>query len=189
MKNIILIFVIIFVATVFSGCSYKMDYDKYSIERNLNNNISKIDGNIKIVDLSEQTLTRKLKSYSVDKFVLEASNVNTEISKEFFNQYFSLNKNSADLFIVETKLEDYTISSIIGNPNNLNVEVKLNIKVIKNGKVILDKKYVKMAPGVTYWEWRLTLVETTITKCMKGVLSVYENEFKADLLKALKENK
>lgn len=193
MKKYFLISLLIFSAISFTGCGTKnIAYDKYNIERDLNSNISKIDNkSIKIVDLSQQKIVRKLgnKSYSFVTYELEASKMNTEISKEFFKQYFNLVESGEELFTVESKITDYSITGGTGNPNNLNVDLTLDIKVIKNGKTILNKTYSKRASGVTVWEWRLTLDETTFRKLQKGVLSIYENEFKADLLKALKENK
>ena len=56
------------------------------------------------------------------------------------------------------------------------------------GKTILNKSYKKTADGVVLFELRLTLDETTLRKLQKTVFSIYNNEFKKDLIEALKNN-
>ena len=192
MKKYFLISLLIFSAISFTGCGTKnISYEKYSIERDLNSNISKIDNkSIKIVDLSQQKIVRKLrnKSYSFVTYELEASDMNKEISKEFFNQYFTMNQNNENVFTVNSKIKDFVIRNT-ANPNNSNAEVEVEFTVIKDNKTILNKIYRKESLGNTIFEIRLTTEEITFRKLQKTVLSIYENEFKADLLKALKENK
>lgn len=191
MKKYFLISILIFSAISFTGCGTKnISYEKYSIERDLNNNIGKIDKSVKLIDSSEQKVIRKLgnKSYSFRTYELEASDMNKEISKEFFNQYFTMNQNSENVFTVNSKIKDFVIRNT-ANPNNSNAEVEVEFTVIKDNKTILNKIYRKESLGNTIFEIRLTTEEITFRKLQKTVLSIYENEFKSDLLKALKENK
>ena len=191
MKKYFLISIFNFSAISFTGCGTKnISYEKYSIERDLNNNIGKIDKSVKLIDSSEQKVIRKLgnKSYSFITYELEASNMNKEISKEFFNQYFTMNQNSENVFTVNSKIKDFVIRNT-ANPNNSNAEVEVENTEIKDNKTILNKIYRKESLGNTIFEIRLTTEEITFRKLQKTVLSIYENEFKADLLKALKENK
>lgn len=192
MKKYFLISLLIFSAISFTGCGTKnISYEKYSIERDLNSNISKIENcNIVLIDKSKTIITKKPNNNNISfvNFQLEASDINTKISNEFFSQYFLLDNKSKELFTVESQISDFSIMTT-GNPNDYRVLLTMDFKVIKNGKVILNKTYTKTAPGIVIWEWRLTPLEITFRKLQKGVLSIYENEFKTDLLKALKENK
>ncbi len=192
MKKYFLISILIFSAISFTGCGTKnISYEKYSIERDLNSNISKIENcNIVLIDKSKTIITKKPNNNNISfvNFQLEASDINTKISNEFFSQYFLLDNKSKELFTVESQISDFSIMTT-GNPNDYRVLLTMDFKVIKNGKVILNKTYTKTAPGIVIWEWRLTPLEITFRKLQKGVLSIYENEFKTDLLKALKENK
>ena len=87
-----------------------------------------------------------------------------------------------------SKIKDFVIRNT-ANPNNSNAEVEVEFTVIKDNKTILNKIYRKESLGNTIFEIRLTTEEITFRKLQKTVLSINENEFKADLLKALKENK
>ena len=141
----------IFSAISFTGCGTKnISYEKYSIERDLNNNIGKIDKSVKLIDSSEQKVIRKLgnKSYSFRTYELEASDMNKEISKEFFNQYFTMNQNSENVFTVNSKIKDFVIRNT-ANPNNSNAEVEVEFTVIKDNKTILNKIYRKESLGNT----------------------------------------
>lgn len=192
MKKYFLISLLIFSAISFTGCSTtNINYDRFAIERDIKQDINKIeDKNIKLVDSSPEFIIKGYDNSTSSmkiKYKLEASKINKEVSKEFFNQYFNLNSKEEPIFVVESKISDFYF--IRENINSMRIDLTMDFKVTKNGKIILDKRYVKTAPGITYWEWRFTIHETTIKKAQKGVLSIYENEFKADLLKALKENK
>ncbi len=196
MKTLLTSLILIIAGITFSGCSVKYDisYDKYSIERDLNKDIDKISGKyVKVIDSSEQKLSRDLglaikgaKSPFMS-FELEASNMNKEISKEFIDQYFANNSNGEEVFIVNTKIKDFLISKTL-NPNNMNVEIEMEFSVTKNGKIILNKTYKKESAGIVIWETRPTVTETTYRKLQKTVFSIYNNEFKKDLLEALKNN-
>ncbi len=70
----------------------------------------------------------------------------------------------------------------------MNVEIEMEFTVTKNNKVILTKNYKKEVEGVVIWEWRVTVDETAFRKLQKGVFSIYENEFKKDLIEALRKN-
>lgn len=195
MKNLFLIIIAIFAAIAFTGCGAKnIAYEKYSIERDLNQDIDKISGkSVKLIDSSEEKMIRKMGlavkgSYSpILSFELDAANINKEISKEFINQYFNQDQKAEECFIINSKITDYLISRSL-NPSNMNVELEMNFIVIKNGVQILNKTYKKEVSGTVIWEWRLTLDETTYRKLQKGVLSIYQNEFKKDLIEALRKN-
>ncbi|MCD4667669.1 MAG: hypothetical protein K8R44_03625 [Sulfurimonas sp.] len=182
------------VLILLSGCSAtQINYNKSSIERNLNKNINKIQKlSIVVNDKSPKNIIKKLNELSISAvtYNLHASEINSNVSREFFNQYFK-NITTEDinaLFTVNTSLSDFTIyNSLV--PGNQIVTLTLNIEVIKAGKVILKKIYKKEASGMTIVELNLTATETTFKKLHKGLLKVYEVDFKKDLLKALADNK
>lgn len=192
MKNLLLIIISIFAAIAFTGCGAKnISYDKYYIEKNINKDISKINGkSVKLIDSSEQKITRSLysaigiKSPTIS-YELEASSINKNISNEFINQYF--NNSGEEVFIINSKIKDFGIKGTL-NPNNMDTYVEMEFTVTKNGKIILNKSYKKKADAIVLIELRLTLDETTLRKLQKTVLSIYENEFKKDLIEALRKN-
>lgn len=192
MKNLLLIIIAIFAAIAFTGCGAKnISYDKYYIEKNINKDISKINGkSVKLIDSSEQKITRSLysaigiKSPTIS-YELEASSINKNISNEFINQYF--NNSGEEVFIINSKIKDFGIKGTL-NPNNMDTYVEMEFTVTKNGKIILNKSYKKKADAIVLIELRLTLDETTLRKLQKTVLSIYENEFKKDLIEALGKN-
>ena len=195
MKNLLTTLILIIAGIIFSGCSakYEIPYDKYSIERDINKDIDRISGkSVKIIDSSEQKLVRELglavkgaKSPFMS-FELQAATMNKEISKEFINQYFTGNSGE-EAFVINTKIKDFLISKSL-NPNNMNVDIEMEFIVTKNGKTILSKTYKKESEGIVIWETRLTVTETTYRKLQKTVFSIYNNEFKKDLIEALKNN-
>lgn len=192
MKNLFLIIIAIFAAIAFTGCGAKnISYDKYYIEKNINKDISKINGkSVKLIDSSEQKITRSLysaigiKSPTIS-YELEASSINKNISNEFINQYF--NNSGEEVFIINSKIKDFGIKGTL-NPNNMDTYVEMEFTVTKNGKIILNKSYKKKADAIVLIELRLTLDETTLRKLQKTVLSIYETEFKKDLIEALRKN-
>ena len=196
MKNLFLIIIAIFAAIAFTGCGAKnISYDKNFIEKNINKDISKINGkSVKLIDSSETKIVKKMGlaikgAYSpILAYELEASSINKQISKEFINQYFNNNENNTEeVFVINSKIKDYLISRTL-NPNDMNVEIEMEFTVTKNNKVILTKNYKKEVEGVVIWEWRVTVDETAFRKLQKGVFSIYENEFKKDLIEALRKN-
>lgn len=192
MKNLFLIIIAIFAAIAFTGCGAKnISYDKYYIEKNINKDISKINGkSVKLIDSSEQKITRSLysaigiKSPTIS-YELEASSINKNISNEFINQYF--NNLGEEVFVINSKIKDFGIKGTL-NPNNMDTYVEMEFTVTKNGKIILNKSYKKKADAIVLIELRLTLDETTLRKLQKTVLSIYETEFKKDLIEALRKN-
>ena len=113
--------------------------------------------------------------------------MNKEIAKEFFSQYFKVVNGANSAFTVNTSIQNFSISNSL-NPDNQNVNLEMKIEVIKNGQVILSKIYKKEAPGIVIFTGlRLSPTEMTIRKLQKGILSIYEQDFKQDLLKALAE--
>lgn len=195
MKNLFLIIIAIFAAIAFTGCGAKnIAYEKYSIERDLNQDIDKISGkSVKLIDSSEEKIVRELglaikgaKSPFMS-FELDAANINKEISKEFISQYFNTNTKGDEVFVINSKIKDFLISKSL-NPNNMNVDLEMEFTVYKNGNKILSKTYKKEASGIVIWETRLTVFETTYRKLQKGVFSIYQNEFKKDLIEVLRKN-
>ncbi|WP_152057968.1 hypothetical protein [Aliarcobacter butzleri] len=192
MKNLLTTLILIIAGIIFSGCSAKnIAYDKYTIERDINKDIDKISGkSVKIIDSSEQKITRSLysaigiKSPTIS-YELEAASINKNIANEFINQYF--NNSGEEVFIINSKIKDFGIKGTL-NPNNMDTHVEMEFTVTKNGKTILNKSYKKTADGVVLFELRLTLDETTLRKLQKTVFSIYNNEFKKDLIEALKNN-
>lgn len=192
MKALLTTLILIIAGITFSGCSAKnIPYDKYSIERDINKDIDKISGkSVKIIDSSEQKIIRPLysgigiKSPTIS-YELDASSINKNVANEFINQYF--NNSGEEVFIINSKIKDFGIKGTL-NPNNMNATVEMEFIVTKNGKTILSKTYKKESEGIVIWEWRLTVDETTFRKLQKTVFSIYNNEFKKDLIEALKNN-
>lgn len=188
-NNILLLITGILAALVFTGCgTTSIVYNKYNIDRNLNKNVSKIDTqSVTINDNSKVEMVRKLNDLSISavSYKLNGANMNTEISKEFFAQYFTVTNGSNSQFTVNTALVNYSIHNSL-NPDNQNVNLEMKIEVLRKGKVILTKTYKKEAPGVViYAGLRLSPTEMTIRKLQKGILAIYEQDFKPDLLAAL----
>lgn len=192
-KNLSLLIISILSTFLLSGCStMNITYDKYNIERNLNQNISKISSkSVMINDFSEEVIARNFndKTYTFG-FELEASKINNEIAKEFFSQYFEVINNKDSIFTVNTSLVNYSIYSKSFNPDNWSVDLTLKIEVIKEGKKILSKRYYEEAPDtVLYAGLRLSPEEMNFRKLQKGILYIYETKFKPDLLEALEKEK
>ena len=175
----------------FTGCGTKeISYNKTFIDYNLNSKTKKIDNkNIVINDKSKSMIVKKLNnlSYSAVTYNLNASQVNQNVSQEFFKQYFKNVGTNLDnpFLVVNTELADYTIFNT-PVPDNQKVTLQLKVEVLYKGNVILVKTYNREVKDFIIIGWDLTPTSNTFEKLHKGLLNIYETEFKKDLIEALK---
>lgn len=176
---------------LFTGCGTKeISYNKTFIDYNLNSKTKKIDNkNIVINDKSKSMIVKKLNnlSYSAVTYNLNASQVNQNVSQEFFKQYFKNVGTNLDnpFLVVNTELADYTIFNT-PVPDNQKVTLQLKVEVLYKGNVILVKTYNREVKDFIIIGWDLTPTSNTFEKLHKGLLNIYETEFKKDLIEALK---
>ena len=176
---------------LFTRCVTKeISYNKTFIDYNLNSKTKKIDNkNIVINDKSKSMIVKKLNnlSYSAVTYNLNASQVNQNVSQEFFKQYFKNVGTNLDnpFLVVNTELADYTIFNT-PVPDNQKVTLQLKVEVLYKGNVILVKTYNREVKDFIIIGWDLTPTSNTFEKLHKGLLNIYETEFKKDLIEALK---
>lgn len=176
---------------LFTGCGTKeISYNKTFIDYNLNSKTKKIDNkNIVINDKSKSMIVKKLNnlSYSAVTYNLNASQVNQNVSQEFFKQYFKNVGTNLDnpFLVVNTELADYTIFNT-PVPDNQKVTLQLKVEVLYKNNVILAKTYNSEVKDFIIIGWDLTPTSNTFEKLHKGLLNIYETEFKKDLIEALK---
>jgi hypothetical protein len=176
---------------LFTGCGTKeISYNKTFIDYNLNSKTKKIDNkNIVINDKSKSMIVKKLNnlSYSAVTYNLNASQVNQNVSQEFFKQYFKNVGTNLDnpFLVINTELADYTIFNT-PVPDNQKVTLQLKVEVLYKNNVILAKTYNSEVKDFIIVGWDLTPTSNTFEKLHKGLLNIYETEFKKDLIEALK---
>lgn len=176
---------------LFTGCGTKeISYNKTFIDYNLNSKTKKIDNkNIVINDKSKSMIVKKLNnlSYSAVTYNLNASQVNQNVSQEFFKQYFKNVGTNLDnpFLVINTELADYTIFNT-PVPDNQKVTLQLKVEVLYKNNVILAKTYNSEVKDFIIIGWDLTPTSNTFEKLHKGLLNIYETEFKKDLIEALK---
>lgn len=177
---------------LFTGCGTKeISYNKTFIDYNLNSKTKKIDNkNIVINDKSKSMIVKKLNnlSYSAVTYNLNASQVNQNVSQEFFKQYFKNVGTNLDnpFLVINTELADYTIFNT-PVPDNQKVTLQLKVEVLYKNNVILAKTYNSEVKDFIIVGWDLTPTSNTFEKLHKGLLNIYETDFKKDLIEALKE--
>lgn len=174
-----------------TGCGTKeISYNKTFIDYNLNSKTKKIDNkNIVINDKSKSMIVKKLNnlSYSAVTYNLNASQVNQNVSQEFFKQYFKNVGTNLDnpFLVINTELADYTIFNT-PVPDNQKVTLQLKVEVLYKNNIILSKTYNSEVKDFIIVGWDLTPTSNTFEKLHKGLLNIYETEFKKDLIEALK---
>lgn len=174
-----------------TGCGTKeISYNKTFIDYNLNSKTKKIDNkNIVINDKSKSMIVKKLNnlSYSAVTYNLNASQVNQNVSQEFFKQYFKNVGTNLDnpFLVINTELVDYTIFNT-PVPDNQKVTLQLKVEVLYKNNIILSKTYNSEVKDFIIVGWDLTPTSNTFEKLHKGLLNIYETEFKKDLIEALK---
>lgn len=174
-----------------TGCGTKeISYNKTFIDYNLNSKNKKIDNkNIVINDKSKSMIVKKLNnlSYSAVTYNLNASQVNQNVSQEFFKQYFKNVGTNLDnpFLVINTELVDYTIFNT-PVPDNQKVTLQLKVEVLYKNNIILSKTYNSEVKDFIIVGWDLTPTSNTFEKLHKGLLNIYETEFKKDLIEALK---
>ena len=109
------------------------------------------------------------------------------ISQEFFKQYFKNVGTNLDnpFLVINTELADYTIFNT-PVPDNQKVTLQLKVEVLYKNNVILAKTYNSEVKDFIIVGWDLTPTSNTFEKLHKGLLNIYETEFKKDLIEALK---
>lgn len=184
-------FIYISLLIFLTGCGTKeISYNKTFIDYNLNSKTKKIDNkNIVINDKSKSMIVKKLNnlSYSAVTYNLNASQVNQNVSQEFFKQYFKNVGTNLDnpFLVINTELADYTIFNT-PVPDNQKVTLQLKVEVLYKNNIILSKTYNSEVKDFIIVGWDLTPTSNTFEKLHKGLLNIYETEFKKDLIEALK---
>ena len=180
------------VLSVFTGCvgTKQITYNKNFIDYNLNTKTKKIENkNIVINDKSQQMIVKKLNNLSISAvtYNLNASQVNRQVSQEFFKQYFTnVGSNLENPFLtINTELSDYTIFNTLV-PDNQKVTLQLKVQVLYKGEEILSKTYDRTVKDFIIIGWDLTPTSNTFEKLHKGLLNIYETDFKKDLIEVLK---
>lgn len=188
--------ILIISLTVFfiSGCSYTGVYNPAYIKGNINNSLIKekqIDVAIKEsnVKISKHPISRKGRKTTL---FLNIGNINTQVTKEFFAQYFkdvkiSKEKTSKGLFI-DSSITDFKYAYGEGFSDDCKIWFTLNLKVYFNDKKILDKSYNEFYNNnVLLTEHSLTLFYEPVEAFHKGLIEVYSKQVVPDLVEALKK--
>ena len=102
-------------------------------------------------------------------------------------QYFKNVGTNLDnpFLVVNTELADYTIFNT-PVPDNQKVTLQLKVEVLYKNNVILAKTYNSEVKDFIIVGWDLTPTSNTFEKLHKGLLNVYETDFKKDLIESLK---
>lgn len=193
MKNIILFVSSFFIMGLFSGCSFKANYDNAYISRNINHNYAKVETQEMNIIKTNNILKRSPSSFNGGGSSLEVpvGDISSNILKEFYSQYFSkvettnsLNTNAK----YNTKIEFIDFQYAYGEFNDSSkILIKMRIIFYENGIEKLNKIYEKEENNKVF------LVMTGFTRPIdktyelfhKIILSVYEEDFKKDLLAVL----
>ena len=134
-------------------------------------------------------IVKKLNNLSISAvtYNLNASQINTQVAQEFFKQYFTnVGSNLENPFLtINTQLSDYTIFNT-PVPDNQKVTLQLKVQVIYKGEEILSKTYDRTVKDFIIIGWDLTPTSNTFEKLHKGLLNIYETDFKKDLIEVLK---
>lgn len=190
MKNLLVIISTILLSVLFTGCatsSFNQAYTDGKIKTNLNKvskniSVSYLKNEKNIISKRPNSLLGALRYFTVD-----VGSVNNGVLKEFLSEYFSnvSNDEVSDIKII-SKITNFERENFFGGAR---MDVYLSTKVYYKNKLILDKDYISknqqviIIAGVDFDG--LSYVEELFHK---ATLSIYENQFKKDLLIALKEN-
>lgn len=198
MKKVLMYAAMLFVMFMFTGCvtnkiNYTQDYTQY----NLNKNINKVKDMEVSIEYPEGEIGKKANSFAGggSKTVL-SNRLNAEIMKDYLSQYFEdvavSRKGSYENFThfkIETKIIDFQHSKSAFS-GAIDLEISIDVKVSLGDKTILNKTYKEFREGEdivmdasmrTGWDF-------ASEQFHKHILAFYKEEFKTDLLKALKEN-
>lgn len=190
MKNLLIIISGILLSILFTGCSTSTFNQAYTNGK-VKNNLHKVSNKISIsyVKNEENIISKRPNSFlgGLRYFNVDVGTVNNGVLKEFLSQYFSniSNPEVGDIKII-SKITNFEHENFFGGKK---IDIYLSTKVYYKSKLILDKKYISVnqkeifiagldLDGLSYAEELFH----------KVVLSIYENQFKPDLLTALKEN-
>lgn len=193
MKNIIKITILSLVVVLFTGClTTTTRFNQNEVDFKMKNNIKKVK-NINVNVYSDyfdktkhpQSFLGKARSMQI------TSTWNEKVLKSFmlsnFNNVNISNKKDSDIFI-NSKIKDFDYSNLVSG--GIELIINNEISIYKNNNLIFKREY------------NSTIVETgkffTTRTDINGFISelttvslfrFYDEIFKPDLIKALKENK
>lgn len=184
----------LFIIIIFSGCGGKFMYEPEYISKEVNPYYSKVNTyNIDILEkktsLNRNPEGAQFKTVNIE---INVGEVNTNVSKEFFQQYFNkvdivpnIKSQSAHKLSIDSTINDFSYKFNKFSDGS-EVSVSLTINVYKDGQTILSKIYnIRKSNEIIWSPFRLTKTDALIELFHKTVLSIYENEFKKDLVDAL----
>lgn len=188
-KNILLISFVFLI----TGCSYKVEYDKQYIETDVKTDLKKVStDNIVLKNQKSLVINKHPNSFRAKASTIELnmSSINDNVLKEFFKQYFEdsnikFGEDKTNLF-VESNFYDYEYAyGAFGDGND--VRIFVDIKVYYKNRMILDKKYniEKGISAITFGN--ATIIPLLTENFQEALLLLYEEQFKPDLLEALKK--
>lgn len=179
---------------LFSGCS-TLTFNNEYVQGNIENNLTKVSANTQIIiDKKEPFILEKRPNSirgALSKLSIDLNSVNEGVLSKFFSQYFSniivSNENEKGIFI-DSSVTNYEYE--YGLIKTVEMEVFVDIKVYLNGTIILNKSYKsdKDKVNALISLTRISGGSYADELFHKSLLNIYENKFKPDLLKALKEN-
>jgi len=180
-----------------TGCSTTNGpYTPKYVNGVLKHNLSEVKETVIVKQHAEKIVTKNPESVrgKLGKLALHTSAIGDNVTKDFFEQYFNNvafgNESQEGLLYVNFEVLDYTYyHGAIADASVVSLDTKITVK--KNGKEILNKHYTKTVDSNTYFNVNIfnhTLKTIAVETFHKGVLDIYENQIKPDLLKALKEN-
>lgn len=198
MKKAVVYIGILFVMFAFSGCrSYTINYNGNLTQYNLNKNIDKIeDVEVNIV-YPKGEVAKRPNSFEGGALKNHFSNkLNALILKDAMSQYFE-NVDVVELrgykvssyLKIEAKLSDIEFAKSFSGANST---YTIDVKVYLGNRIILDKRYeefrsaTRMVTGGLFRNFSAR--EWQDEDHHKQILSIYQDNFIPDLLKALKEN-
>lgn len=191
MKKLILIISSLTILVFFSGCGATGTYQPEFIAKEVNPYYSKVmkenvvifPNDITQLSKSPDSVRGKLSSLNLD-----VGTMNNNIAKEFFGQYFtnvSFSKIDNNGLFIKSKILDYKYS-YGGVSDSTEMTINLQIEVYYHNKLLINKTYKKTADNSIILTFSsLTLKDGAIELFHKLLLSIYEEDFKKDLLEAL----
>ncbi|WP_067174754.1 hypothetical protein [Sulfurospirillum sp. UCH001] len=188
MKSLLLIIPLLFLTGCGVAGKYNPDYVSQSIEKNY----KKVDSVSVGIIKNDEILPRESDNVALGKITLnlETGDINSNISKEFFSQYFSnvklINPSEKADIIIKSKIDNY--SYLFNKPSDgSTITLNYSIEVYKKDKLILKKTYtIKESNDVL-----ITLVGVSSPLnglkelIHKSLLGILENQVKPDILNSL----
>lgn len=193
MRNIVSVTLLIVLGIFFTGCSTTtFQFNQKHVDFKISKNIKQVkEFRISIADKEEYNIKKRplgLVGKAHSKVL--TGNFNEEILYSMLTQYFNevrvSNNKNVDLFI-DSKILDFEFSNLM--TGGIELQLKIDINVYKNKKMILNKIYNStITEDGKFFSIRLDSSELQAQFFSVALYRFYDEKFKPDLLKALKEN-